>query len=209
MSFDEVRWTFAGTFRRARVFSGVIFLGLLIACAPNPTAVSGSTAAASPTAFRIGVPTNLPGCGNCVTISDAVLGVRLPAPRDYFYIPAQPATGDPVLTDTARLSSYSLASTRPADMAKELLVEMFLAPRRGDDLRAIAEKRFSVPVQNARDVTIGNHPALRAEGDFQNGRRTYVLIQVDAERVLVISAFPAGSTRAPDFERMLQYLNVG
>jgi hypothetical protein len=114
-----------------------------------------------------------------------------------------------VLTDTARLSSYSLASTRPADMAKELLVEMFLAPRRGDDLRAIAERRFSVPVQNARDVTIGNHPALRAEGDFQNGRRTYVLIQVDAERVLVISAFPAGSTRAPDFERMLQYLNVG
>jgi hypothetical protein len=113
-----------------------------------------------------------------------------------------------VLTDTARLASYGLDAPRPSDLSKELLVEMFMVARRGDDLRTIADQRFSTATNDRRDLVVAGRPALRLEGEFQNGRRIYVLVQVD-DRALIIGAFPSDSTRLGDLDRLLQYLVIG
>ncbi len=142
---------------------------------------------------------------DCVTRDDAVLELSFPAPRAFFYVPAVPAQStDLVLTDTARLSSYQLGS-KPADINSELLVELFLAPRKGQDLATIANSRFSGSPTNRSELMIGGRNALRVDGDFQNGH-AYVLVLVDQDRVLVIGEFPRQSRRSADFERLLQYL---
>ena len=178
---------------------------VLIACSSSPgTEVPvGSSPSTSATAFARG--TSIPGCVDCVTRDDAVLGLSFPAPRAFFYVPAVPAQStDLVLTDTARLSSYPLGS-RPADINGELLVELFLVPRKGQDLATIANTRFSGSPTSRSELTIGGRNALRVDGDFQNGR-AYVLVLVDQDRVLVIGEFPRQSRRSADFERLLQYL---
>lgn len=164
-------------------------------------------ASASPSASA--VSTSVPGWVRCVTVTDRVLGIRFPAPGSFPYVAAVLAQSFLALTDTARLSSYGLDGPRPSDLSRELLVEMFLVERRGDDLRTIADRRFSYLAIERRDVVVAGHPALRLDGEFQNGRRVYVLVQVDDQRVLVIGAFPSDSSRLGDFDRLLQYLVIG
>jgi len=168
------------------------------------TPASASAATCTPTAAA---PTNAATCANCVIRVDPLLGIRFEAPASYFYRPAAPATSDPFLTSSARLASYSPDPPLPTDLSKELLVEMFLAARHGDDLRTIASTRFTNPAAEQRDIVVAGQPALRLDGEFQNGRRIYVLILVN-ENVLVIGAFPSGTTRIGDFDRLLQYLVI-
>jgi hypothetical protein len=141
--------------------------------------------------------------------SDAVLGISFPAPRTYYYEPARLAqSADLVLTETARLSSYPLEGTRPSDLSRELLVEFFLAPSKGEDLTTIASTRLSwtPPLTRRASITVAGRPALLLDGSFQNGTRTYVLVQVDSNRILVVSAFPTTSGRISDFDLILERL---
>ena len=174
-----------------------------IACGTPPAASLSPISSPSPSLTA----TNVPGCTDCVVRFDPVLTVSFAAPRALLYAPAraiQPT--DLLLTDTARLSSYAL-DAGPRD-ANDLLVELFLAPRRGEDLAKIAATRFAATGTSQRSATVSGREALRLEGDFQSGRRVYVLVALDAERVLVLSALPRDSGRIADFERVLTTLAV-
>lgn len=92
-------------------------------------------------------------------------------------------------------------------MSQELLVELLLVPRNGQDLSAIARERFQCDLSTLRDVTVASHPAVRWEGPCHPASRAFVLIAVDANQVLVVSAFPLDSARLPDFERLLSHFS--
>ena len=185
--------------------SALVIAIVAIACSESPDVPVSAASPVSTKPTPSGAATSVPGCVDCVTRDDAVLGLSFPAPRAFFYVAAVPAQStDLVLTDTARLSSYPLGS-RPADINGELLVELFLAPRKGQDLATIANTRFSGSPTSRSELTIGGRNALRVDGDFQDGR-AYVLVLVDQDRVLVIGEFPRQSRRSADFERLLQYL---
>jgi hypothetical protein len=189
-----------------RSTSALVIAIVAVACSESPGIPVSAASPVSTKPTASGTATSVPGCVDCVTRDDAVLGLSFPAPRAFFYVPAVPAQStDLVLTDTARLSSYPLGS-KPADMNGELLVELFLAPRKAQDLAAIANSLFSGSPANRSEMTIGGRKALRVEGDFQNGPRVYVLVLVDQDRVLVVGEFPRQSRRSADFERLLQYL---
>jgi hypothetical protein len=198
----------------ARIGVALGFLVLAVAFATwFAFAVDHSQSAAPGTALPVvsDAPrsTSVPGCSDCVIRSDAVLGISFPAPRTYYYEPARLAqSADLVLTETARLSSYPLEGTRPSDLSRELLVEFFLAPSKGEDLTTIASTRLSwtPPLTRRASITVAGRPALLLDGSFQNGTRTYVLVQVDSNRILVVSAFPTTSGRISDFDLILERL---
>jgi hypothetical protein len=139
-------------------------------------------------------------------ITDNALGVRFTAPAGLYYQPAQQTNfwfaGQ---TTTARLSSYPLnTAARPSDFREQILIELSIARRDVPDLATIAATRVGSagPVVSAPALVAG-HSALRLDGAFSNGPRIIVLVVIDAERLLVVQAFPSYSSRGDVLTQVL------
>jgi len=187
---------------------------------PTPSLSSSPTASPEPT--NTPTPTTTPTppvasgplpakCSGCVRRHDLALGISFAAPGDWFYTPAEPASGrsQVVLTSTARVSTVPIP-TSPPNLDKELLIEMLLVPSNGKDLDAVIRDGIQVSSTGLtiERVQVDGRDARRMTGSFQNGHRVYVITMLDADRVFIAEAYPATSERLSIFDDLIKSIVV-
>ena len=140
------------------------------------------------------------------TYSDDALGLSFVAPRGLNFIQATRTDYEFIgQTTTARLSSYPLLTEkRPSDFRGEILIEFSTFARDAATLDQLAAKRMSPQglVTSSRRSVAGRETLLLG-GTFANGPREFAIVALDAQRVLVIQAFPSYSTRIGVFHQVI------